>query len=160
MFKTRLLSGIVLVLVALLTICSGGTVLYMTVLCLSLIGAGELFRVMKVREDKWNLLEITGYAGVVIFYLSLLLHDPMYQMLALILDLVLLMAVYVFTYPKYNANQVMPAFFCDCLCRRNAFLCISDPYAGRRKIPCMADFPVLLGLRYVCILCRRTLWKT
>ena len=78
MFKTRLLSGIVLVLVALLTICSGGTVLYMTVLCLSLIGAGELFRVMKVREDKWNLLEITGYAGVVIFYLSLLLHDPMY----------------------------------------------------------------------------------
>ena len=63
MFKTRLLSGIVLVLVALLTICSGGTVLYMTVLCLSLIGAGELFRVMKVREDKWNLLEITGYAG-------------------------------------------------------------------------------------------------
>ena len=90
MFKTRLLSGIVLVLVALLTICSGGTVLYMTVLCLSLIGAGELFRVMKVREDKWNLLEITGYAGVVIFYLSLLLHDPMYQMLALILDLVLL----------------------------------------------------------------------
>ena len=111
MFKTRLLSGIVLVLVALLTICSGGTVLYMTVLCLSLIGAGELFRVMKVREDKWNLLEITGYAGVVIFYLSLLLQDPMYQMLALILDLVLLMAVYVFTYPKYNANQVMPAFF-------------------------------------------------
>ena len=111
MFKTRLLSGIVLVLVALLTICSGGTVLYMTVLCLSLIGAGELFRAMKVREDKWNLLEITGYAGVVIFYLSLLLHDPMYQMLALILDLVLLMAVYVFTYPKYNANQVMPAFF-------------------------------------------------
>ena len=85
--------------------------LYMTVLCLSLIGAGELFRAMKVREDKWNLLEITGYAGVVIFYLSLLLHDPMYQMLALILDLVLLMAVYVFTYPKYNANQVMPAFF-------------------------------------------------
>ena len=37
MFKTRLLSGIVLVLVALLTICSGGAVLYMTVLCLSLI---------------------------------------------------------------------------------------------------------------------------
>ena len=58
MFKTRLLSGIVLVLVALLTICSGGTVLYMTVLCLSLIGAGELFRVMKVREDNgicWKL---------------------------------------------------------------------------------------------------------
>ncbi len=61
MFKTRLLSGIVLVLVALLTICSGGTVLYMTVLCLSLIGAGELFRVMKVREDKlWICWKLPG----------------------------------------------------------------------------------------------------
>lgn len=160
MFKTRLLSGIVLVLVALLTICSGGTVLYMTVLCLSLIGAGELFRVMKVREDKWNLLEITGYAGVVIFYLSLLLHDPMYQMLALILDLVLLMAVYVFTYPKYNANQVMPAFFAIVYVGVMLSYVYQTPYAGRRKIPCMADFPVLLGLRYVCILCRRTFWKT
>ena len=123
MFKTRLLSGIVLVLVALLTICSGGTVLYMTVLCLSLIGAGELFRAMKVREDKWNLLEISGQrlafqcgqerhvANKKAAAVSNVLHDPMYQMLALILDLVLLMAVYVFTYPKYNANQVMPAFF-------------------------------------------------
>ena len=48
MFKTRLLSGIVLVLVALLTICSGGTVLYMTVLCLSLIGAGELLSLIHI----------------------------------------------------------------------------------------------------------------
>ncbi|MDD7740994.1 MAG: phosphatidate cytidylyltransferase [Fusicatenibacter sp.] len=111
MFKTRLISGIVLVLVALLTICSGGIVLFMTVLCLSMIGLLELYKAMKVREDKFNLLEVTGYAGVLIFYLSLLAKDPMYQMMALILALVLIMAVYVFTYPAYHANQVMAAFF-------------------------------------------------
>ena len=38
MFKTRLLSGIVLVAVALLTIISGGYVLFFTLLGISLIG--------------------------------------------------------------------------------------------------------------------------
>ena len=59
MFKTRLLSGIVLVLVALLTICSGGPALYLTVMCLSVVGAGDVLRVMKVEEDKGNLMDIT-----------------------------------------------------------------------------------------------------
>ena len=135
MFKTRLLSGIVLVLVALLTICSGGTVLYMTVLCLSLIGAGELFRVMKVREDKWNLLEITGYAGVVIFYLSLLLHDPMYQMLALILDLVLLMAVYVFTYG--GKFHVWLIFLCSWGCDTCAY-CVGVLFGKHKMAPVLS----------------------
>ena len=41
MFKTRLLSGIVLVAVALLTIISGGYVLFFTLLGISLIGMQE-----------------------------------------------------------------------------------------------------------------------
>ena len=44
MFKTRLLSGIVLVLVAFLTINCGGYVLLATLLCVSLIGMQELYR--------------------------------------------------------------------------------------------------------------------
>ena len=111
MFKTRLISGIVLVLVALLTIGSGGIVLFMTLLALSLIGLQELYRAMKIREDKFNLLEITGYFGVILFYLSLFTQKPMVEMMTILLDLVLLMAVYVFTYPRYRAEQVMPAFF-------------------------------------------------
>ena len=38
MFKIRLLSGILLVIAALLTIISGGYVLFITLLCISLIG--------------------------------------------------------------------------------------------------------------------------
>ncbi len=84
----------------------------------------------------------------------------MYQMLALILDLVLLMAVYVFTYPKIQRQSGDAGVLCDCLCRRNAFYVYQTRMLDGGKFPCMADFPVLLGLRYVCILCRRTLLKT
>ena len=65
MFKTRLISGIVLVLVALLTICTGNIVLFMTLLAVSLIGMQELYKVMKVREEHFTALEIAGYSGIV-----------------------------------------------------------------------------------------------
>lgn len=61
MFKTRLLSGIVLVAVALLTIISGGYVLFFTLLGISLIGMQELYKVMKVRKTilmPWKLQAI------------------------------------------------------------------------------------------------------
>ena len=48
MFKTRLISGILLVIAALLTIISGGYVLFFTLLCISLIGMQELYKAMKV----------------------------------------------------------------------------------------------------------------
>ena len=47
MFKTRLLSGILLVIIALATIISGDYVLFFTLLAVSLIGMRELYRAMK-----------------------------------------------------------------------------------------------------------------
>ena len=43
MFKTRLLSGILLVIIALATIISGDYVLFFTLLAVSLIGMRELY---------------------------------------------------------------------------------------------------------------------
>lgn len=111
MFKTRLLSGIVLVLVALTTIISGGYVLYATVLILSLIGVFELYRVMKVQGDGFSMLAATGYLGVIIYYLLLLLNLQSYIMMEIIFTLTAMMFVYVFSYPKYRSEQVMAAFF-------------------------------------------------
>ena len=110
MFKTRLISGIVLVLIALLTICTGNIVLFMTLLAVSLIGTQELYKAMKVREEHFTLLEIAGYIGIIGYYLCLLL-TPEYQLMELIGALVLLMFVYVFTFPKYHAEQIMAAMF-------------------------------------------------
>lgn len=111
MFKTRLLSGILLVAIAFLTIFSGDYVLFFTLLCVSLIGMQELYRAMKVREDSFNTLEIAGYLSAVLFYTSVLIDFERYGTMAVIIALVLLMFVYVFSYPKYRAEQVMAAFF-------------------------------------------------
>lgn len=111
MFKTRLLSGILLVAVALLTILSGGYVLFFTLLGISVIGMQELYKAMKVRREEFNILEITGYLGAVIYYAAVFLDFERFGMMAILLVLVLLMFVYVFTYPGYEAGQVMAAFF-------------------------------------------------
>ncbi|HIX59404.1 MAG TPA: phosphatidate cytidylyltransferase [Candidatus Blautia gallistercoris] len=111
MFKTRLMSGIVLVLIALLTIGSGGIVLFVTLLGVSLIGMQELYRAMGVRENTFHMLEIAGYAGAILYYVMILLDFQSFAMPALLLALVLCMCVYVFTYPRFRAEQVMAAYF-------------------------------------------------
>ena len=122
MFITRLISGIVLVLLALLTIGIGGWVLFGTLLLISVIGASELYKAMKVQEDRMNGLCIVGYAGIFLYYLGLVIPqldkggsilEPNggFATMMLILALVMIMFVYVFTYPKYQANQIMASFF-------------------------------------------------
>ena len=111
MFKSRLRRGILLVIAALLTIISGGYVLFFTLLCISLIGMQELYKAMGIHEDRTGLLEIVGYLGAVLYYISLLLGFESYGLMAVLVSLILVMFVYVFTYPKYHANQVMAAFF-------------------------------------------------
>ncbi|MDO4339008.1 MAG: phosphatidate cytidylyltransferase [Eubacteriales bacterium] len=111
MFKTRLLSGILLVAIALVTIISGGYVLLFTLACVSVIGMQELYRAMKVREEKFELLELAGYLGAALYYGAVVADFEKYGTMAILLSLVMMMFVYVFTYPKYNAHQVMAAFF-------------------------------------------------
>ncbi|MCH1983924.1 phosphatidate cytidylyltransferase [Ruminococcus sp. OA3] len=111
MFKTRLISGIVLVLVALLTISGGGLVLFVTLLGVSVIGMDELMRAMNVRTEKFNLLELTSLLMIIGYYLMLYFEQEEYLLPVLLAGLVLNMFVYVFTYPKYHANQIMAAFF-------------------------------------------------
>lgn len=111
MFKTRLLSGIVLVLVAFLTINCGGYVLLATLLCVSLIGMQELYRAMHVRKEGFGALELVSYAGVLLIYLLLIPGDPAYPLMGVIASLVLIMCVHVFCYPAYQAGQIMAACF-------------------------------------------------
>ncbi|MFQ9158121.1 MAG: phosphatidate cytidylyltransferase [Blautia sp.] len=111
MFKTRLISGILLVAVALLTIMSGSYILFFTLLGISLIGMQELYKAMQVHKEKFTLLEITGYVGAVVYYIAMAADYEKYGMMGLILALILLLFVYVFTYPRFHAGEVMAAFF-------------------------------------------------
>lgn len=58
MFKTRLLSGIVLVIAALVLIIAGGDILLSGLLAVSVIGLFELYRVFQMEK---SLLGCGGY---------------------------------------------------------------------------------------------------
>ena len=51
-----------------------------------------------MRKEKFELLEITGYVGILAYYLSMAFLPEKYHLLAVIFGLLLLMFVYVFTY--------------------------------------------------------------
>lgn len=111
MFKTRLISGILLVAAALLTIISGSYVLLFTLVCISVIGMNELYRAMKVREERFSLLEAAGYVGAALYYTAVAVDFERFGNMAVIGTLVLIMFVYVFSYPRFRAEQIMAAYF-------------------------------------------------
>ena len=111
MFKTRLISGIVLVIIALATIISGSWLLFFTLLAVSLIGMRELYKVMKVSDEHVTVLELVGYLGAVLYYIAMKADFGNYGTMAIIISMILILFVYVFGYPKYHAEQVMAAFF-------------------------------------------------
>ena len=108
------MSGILLVIIALITIISGGNILFGTVLVISLIGLSELYKVFKIEKKP---LGICGYLFTigyyVLLYMSSLLskgnHD--WFMMLFLGYLICLMAIMVFAYPTYHADQLMAAYF-------------------------------------------------
>ena len=111
MFVTRLISGVVLVAIALVTIGLGNWVLFATLLLVSLIGARELYQAMKVSKKGFSLLELGGYAGIILYYLGMVFLEEKFHLAAILAGLLILMFIYVFRYPEYHAHQVMAAFF-------------------------------------------------
>lgn len=108
MFKTRLISGIVLVAAALVFIITGGELLLAASCVISLIGMFELYRVYKIEKTPAAWI---GYAAAAAFYLDLYIGWIPDMMVFVIGLLVALLAAYVLAYPKYHAAQVMAAYF-------------------------------------------------
>lgn len=107
MFQTRLLSGIVLVIAALILIITGGEVLLFGLMTISMIGLYELYRVFHMER---SFLGMIGYTGTVVFYINLgFPFIPDFEIFVLGL-LILLMAVYVLSFPKYQVDQIFAAF--------------------------------------------------
>ena len=108
MFRTRLLSGIVLVIAALVLIITGGNVLLAGLALVSFRGLFELYRIFHIEK---SLLGFVAYLAAAVYYLNLgFAFIPFFEMYVLGL-LIFLMAVYVFYFPKYQANQVFAGFF-------------------------------------------------
>ncbi|HWT74198.1 MAG TPA: phosphatidate cytidylyltransferase [Mobilitalea sp.] len=107
MFRTRLVSGIILLVIAIAVLVFGGNILFVTLFLISLIGMMELYRVVKMNKSFPGIL---GYVAGVIFYLLLYFNLDKYQTMFFILYLLMLMFAYVFTFPKYTIEQIAVTF--------------------------------------------------
>lgn len=114
MFWTRLASGIVLLVIMIGTIGLGGMPLVLLLWATSLIAFRELTKALKCSApgEKVNGLEIVGMAGITGYYLLVYFSGNHTWLLMCIVGAFLaLMFVYVLTFPKYHASQVMAAAF-------------------------------------------------
>ena len=127
-FVERLISGIILVAIAIVTIMLGGDVLLITTGIISVIGYFELIRVYKLEK---SVPGIIGYIATVGYYILLKLLDGNiikkdlrghmgmesknfigeYLIFFAIIFIICLMASYVLTFPKYKADDIMVCFF-------------------------------------------------
>lgn len=111
--RERVISGIILVMIALATILPGGAILAVTLYLISNVAFLELTKACGIRTgEKLNALEITGLLAIAAYYLLIFFAEThTYFMITVILLLMALMFVYVFAFPKFTANQVMATYF-------------------------------------------------
>ena len=153
MFKTRLLSGIMLMIIALTTVIAGGQVLFTVLFAISLIGMSELYKVFGIEKKAPG---IVGYIFAFGYYALIYMEEYLpgekhtWFMLLFMAYLICQMAVLVFSYPKYNTQQIMAAFFGS----GNAVLHLPYKNASGRSVYRMACVYLFVGMRYMCILCR------
>ena len=107
-FLTRTISGIVLVVLLMITGLLGGPVLYAGVLIIALIAVYEMLGVMQLKD---SLIAKFAYVGTVLYYFMIYNTGAEYLDVFIIAYLMVILAVYVFTYPKYKTEQVLHTFF-------------------------------------------------
>lgn len=121
MFMTRLLSGIVLLIIAILSFFIGGPLLTLILLAVSLIGYRELTRALGGVEQGSRLTapEILGGVGIVVYYGFILLAERnilvgnviTYLFACIVFFVLAELFVYVITFPRYHAEQIVSAVF-------------------------------------------------
>lgn len=111
---TRCISGAVLVVIALVTILSGGYILAGTLLAISCIAFHELSKVCNIHgQKKYNALEIVSYIAIIFLYvITVMTNDVIALLFWMILFVLAVLGVYVFTFPRFHASQIMADVFC------------------------------------------------
>ncbi len=107
-FLERTISGIVLVIIVLAAALMGGAVMFGLTLFLSLIGVYEIYKTVGVEK---KLMGVVGYIACVAYYVLVYFFGDTYLGVFIIAYLLVLMCVYVFTFPKYNTEAALMSFF-------------------------------------------------
>ena len=111
MFTTRLISGIILVILSLLIVGQGGLLLFGVTALISLIGLMELYRAIGIQKRS---LAAVGYITACSYYGILWFEGQQYVTLMIIVSLMVMMTLYVTTFPEYKTEEVTGAFFGIC----------------------------------------------
>lgn len=110
MFRERLLSGIVIVIIAAAGLYFGGIGLFLGVIAISFIGQMELYRIMDLHK---KVIGVCGYAAAAVYFLLLYFVKDAhkYMIYFTMAYLIVLLMVYVFSYPKYKTEEMLLVFF-------------------------------------------------
>ena len=115
MFKTRLISGIVLIILAFAVLFFGGYVTGIAIMLLSIVGVYELCRVYDIEKHSPAVL---AYVWTVLYYAALMLGRQFlmgisisrFSLPLMITYLLVILAVYVIKFPTYHDREIMAAF--------------------------------------------------
>ena len=118
MFWKRLISGIVLLVIAIATMAFGDIPLAAILFIISLIAYRELTKVMGAagQEKSFNALETVGYGGITAYYMvcyfvAMKGADGLLLMAVIMAVFLGELLAYVLKFPKYQASQVTAAYF-------------------------------------------------
>ena len=88
MFKQRLISGIILVLIAAFGLYMGGIVTFAMTLIVALIGYSEILKIYHIEKSS---LAVIGYTGTILYYVALLFDLDQWTTAIIILFLIFLL---------------------------------------------------------------------
>jgi len=108
MFKVRLLSSIMIMILMLFFVITGGNVLLLGVAFLSFRALMEFMRMTKIHKTS---LAAVGYTFVALLYMLLLTQNMELILPLAVFYMLTVMTVYIFKFPKYRAEQIMYLFF-------------------------------------------------
>lgn len=115
MFKTRLVSGVIVAVAMLAFTWLGGIYLLGLLLAVSLIGQYEFYSATGVlAEGRYiNAITVIGYLFTIAYYTILYVSkgSPFLLLFAAVAFLPVIMAVYVFTFPGFTSKEVTYTFF-------------------------------------------------
>ena len=119
MFVTRLISGVILLILTAVFLYLGGIPLYAVLALISVIGFLELTKAVGIkRENGVNFLEVVGIVGIIGLYLCHTYFDMIgktidvvYMLAIVVFTIIALLAVYVVAFPKYQAHQIVEVVF-------------------------------------------------
>ena len=138
----RIISGICLVIITAPALYFGGWFLYALCLFISLVGNYELLRVAGLEKSP---LGICAYVSTVVYYILLDSADNRYSMLVIVAAFLAMMTIYVFTFPKYKAENIMWSFFGIIYVTMMLAYILRNKKIRQWSLSCMAYICFILG---------------